>query len=145
MQGREEGQGREGESPEPQKGGHRSLYDRAFGGGYSNMSMDHARMPVPHHGDMLDHRDRECEEMLYHRHMAMAAQDRARYAHAPALSSCLRVWLLRALPVLVLRAERLRLPLPQTGPRVGVKWLGISCISKTRTLACVMLRLVFCA
>jgi len=80
MQGREEGQGREGDSPEPQKGGHRSLYDRAFGGGYSDMSMDHTRMPVTHHGDMLDHRDRECEEMLYHRHMAMAAQDRARFA-----------------------------------------------------------------
>jgi hypothetical protein len=49
-----------------------SLYERAFG------SDEALRMPAPwpQYGDLLDDRDRD--EMMYHRQMAMAAQSRAR-------------------------------------------------------------------
>ena len=55
-----------------------SIYERAFGS-----DMDPQRMPAPwpQHGDLLDDRDRE--EMLYHHQMAMAAQNRARFAAHP--------------------------------------------------------------
>jgi len=77
--GSEASEAHEGEAPEMQsQGSHRSLYDRAFGGGFGDMH--HAHMPSPwqQHSDLIG--DRECEEMLYRRQMAMAAQDRARYA-----------------------------------------------------------------
>jgi len=75
--GSEASEAHEGEAPEMQsQGSHRSLYDRAFGGGFGDMH--HAHMPSPwqQHSDLIG--DRECEEMLYRRQMAMAAQDRAR-------------------------------------------------------------------
>jgi len=69
------------EVPEP--GAHRSVYERAFGsmaGAHSDVHYEHQRIPAPWpmHGDLLDERDHDREEMLYHRQMVMAAQDRAR-------------------------------------------------------------------
>ena len=56
---------------------HRSLYERAFGCGAIPVDLPNRVMPAPwpHHGDLLDERD--AEDMLYRRQMAIASQDRA--------------------------------------------------------------------
>lgn len=65
--------------PELGVGMRRGVYERAFGA-LGDLGMDRTRLPAPwpQHGDLLD--EHEHEELLYRRQMALAAQDRARYA-----------------------------------------------------------------